>query len=257
MDKSNLVAQLYTVREFCKTPEDIKCSIEKVAKIGYGGVQVSAIGKIDPAELRKICDDNGVSIVATHTPLPDFVGDIDKVIETHQIYGCAYPGIGSMPRAYYPLTVEGFTAFGQKAGEIAGRLEKENMKLVYHNHSFELQRFGKITGHDLIFQSTSPSLQAEIDIFWITAGGGDPAAWIRKYSGRIDLLHLKDYGVNPKGERLMKEVGEGNLNWPEIMKACAEAGVRYYIVEQDNCNGRDPFDSLAISFNNLKEMLGV
>ena len=50
------------------------------------------------------------------------------------------------------------------------------------------------------------------------------------------------------------EVGEGNLNWPAILNACIYAGVEWYIIEQDSCYERDPFESLGISLNNLKEM---
>jgi sugar phosphate isomerase/epimerase len=60
-------------------------------------------------------------------------------------------------------------------------------------------------------------------------------------------------GVNNKREPLMMEVGEGNLNWPEILKACKAAGVRWYIIEQDVCQ-RDPFESLEISLKNVREM---
>jgi sugar phosphate isomerase/epimerase len=51
----------------------------------------------------------------------------------------------------------------------------------------------------------------------------------------------------------MAEVGEGNLNWQRILPACKAADVEYLLVEQDICY-RDPFESLQISFNNLKEM---
>jgi sugar phosphate isomerase/epimerase len=51
----------------------------------------------------------------------------------------------------------------------------------------------------------------------------------------------------------MMEVGEGNLDWPAILDAAREAGTEWYLVEQDTCQ-RDPFESLAISFRNLKAM---
>jgi sugar phosphate isomerase/epimerase len=59
--------------------------------------------------------------------------------------------------------------------------------------------------------------------------------------------------ITPMREQLMAEVGEGNLNWHGILKACKDADVKWYIVEQDTCQ-RDPFDSLAISLHNLQSM---
>jgi sugar phosphate isomerase/epimerase len=97
-------------------------------------------------------------------------------------------------------------------------------------------------------------LKAEIDVYWIQAGGGDPAAWIRKCAGREPLLHLKDMAVGPGREQRMAEIGEGNMNWSAILQAAEESGVEWYLVEQDHCYGRDPFESLAISYRNLRAM---
>ena len=92
------------------------------------------------------------------------------------------------------------------------------------------------------------------DIYWIQAGGGDPAAWVTRCAGRQPLLHLKDMAVSPEREQRMAEIGEGNLNWSAILKAAGEGGVEWYLVEQDHCYGRDPFESLAISYHNLVGM---
>ena len=40
-------AQLYTLREFTKTPADIAKTMARVKKMGYNGVQCSALGPID------------------------------------------------------------------------------------------------------------------------------------------------------------------------------------------------------------------
>jgi sugar phosphate isomerase/epimerase len=60
--------------------------------------------------------------------------------------------------------------------------------------------------------------------------------------------------VTPEREQRFAEIGEGNLNWPRIMAAAADAGVEWYLVEQDRCYDRDPFESLAISYRNLQAM---
>jgi sugar phosphate isomerase/epimerase len=84
-------------------------------------------------------------------------------------------------------------------------------------------------------------------------GGGDPAQWIDKVKGRIPCVHLKDMAIKTDRTQYMAEVGVGNLNWPRILEACRNAGVQWYLVEQDICY-RDPFDSLETSLKNLKEM---
>jgi sugar phosphate isomerase/epimerase len=133
----------------------------------------------------------------------------------------------------------------------------------YHNHSFEFIRFphgeGSRTALDIIYDESDPRyLQAEIDTYWVQHGGGDPVAWIQKVKQRMPVVHLKDMVIaeppHPRmGSQWMAEVGEGNLNWPAILSACAESGIEWYAVEQDICQ-RDPFESLAISYRNLVRM---
>ncbi len=105
----------------------------------------------------------------------------------------------------------------------------------------------------MLLNETDPRyVQAELDTYWVQHGGGDPAAWIRKVKNRMPVVHLKDMVIQGR-EQVMAEVGEGNLNWPAILEACREAEVEWYAVEQDICQ-RDPFESLEISFKNLKKM---
>jgi sugar phosphate isomerase/epimerase len=74
--------------------------------------------------------------------------------------------------------------------------------------------------------------------------------WIRKVEGRMDVVHFKEMGVTKEREQIMVPVGQGNMNWPGIIAACNETGVKYAFVEQDKC-AKDPFDCLRDSFNYL------
>ena len=97
-------------------------------------------------------------------------------------------------------------------------------------------------------------LLAELDTYWVQAGGGDPVAWCKKMAGRMPLLHLKDYGVGPDGKPHFAEIGNGNLDWPAIISTAEASGTEWFIVEQDVCPG-DPFESLAQSFRYIKANL--
>jgi len=132
---------------------------------------------------------------------------------------------------------------------MAARLRSEGIRLSYHNHSFELGRFGPDTGLELLFRAGGDDLGGQVDTYWIQHGGGSPAGWIRRLRGRVPSVHLKDMVVID-GEPAMAEIGEGNLDWPDVLRACDEAGTELLIVEQDVCR-RDPFESLAISRRNL------
>jgi len=70
--------------------------------------------------------------------------------------------------------------------------------------------------------------------------------------GRAPLLHFKDYSIVNR-EPAFSEVGEGNLDWPEILKAADEAGSRWYIFEQDHpLPYREMMESIKITYQNMK-----
>lgn len=251
MPQTQLAAQMYTLRKFCTDPTQLAESLAKVKKIGYDVVQISGICAIEYADLKKILDDTGISVCATHISYDRMRDDTAKVIEEHKLIGCKYPAIGGLPGDY--RNAEGFARFAKEATEVGRKLAAAGLFFGYHNHSFELEKFGNRTGLQILYEDSDPNFfKAEIDTYWIQHGGGDPAQWIEDLAGRIPLVHLKDMTVRG-GQPIMAEVGEGNLNWPKIMDACRSAGVEWYIVEQDTCE-RDPFDSLKISLDNLKSM---
>ncbi len=252
MPRTQIAAQLYTLRNFTQTTEDFAQAMKRVREIGYEAVQVSGIGKdIDWADVRRICDDNGIEVAATHVSFESLRDETDRMIEQHEIIGCKYPAIGGLPNEFRG-SAEGYTTFAKQANEVGRKLAAAGMAFGYHNHSFELEKYGGRTGLQIIYEESDPKyVTGEIDTYWVQHGGGDPAAWIRMLKGRMFLVHFKDFRI-VSGEQRFAEVGEGNLNWPNILEACKTTGVEWYIVEQDNCYDRDPFDSLKISFDNMR-----
>ena len=252
MSKPTLGAQLYTVRESTQTAEAVAETFRKIADIGYTAAQVSGFGPMDPKDVAKAAADAGVEICCTHVGWPRFLNELDAVIAEHKLWKCRHPAIGGLPGEYH--TADGLKRFLDELGGVAEKLAAEGMDFSYHNHSHELARIGERTWLAALYEDADPkALKAELDTYWITSGGGDPAAWIRKCAGREPLVHFKDMCIVEREQRFA-EIGEGNLNWPDILAACDEGGVEYALIEQDNCYGRDPFESLAISYRNLKAM---
>tara|TARA_Y100000588_G_scaffold303775_1_gene326385 strand:+ start:885 stop:1655 length:771 start_codon:yes stop_codon:yes gene_type:complete len=253
MPEASVAAQLYTVRDFTKTSADIVSSLKRVSQIGYRAIQCSGLGPIDPTELKTVADGEGLEICATHVGYDRLRDETDAVVDEHRIWECDYVAIGSLPKGYREDGATGYERFAKEASGVARRLSDAGLTFGYHNHSFELERFGDRTALQiLIEESDAEVFQFEIDVYWIQHGGGDPAAWLRKVNGRADVIHVKDLAMEGR-DQLFAEVGEGNLNWPSILEAAREAGTRWYAVEQDRCQ-RDPFESLAISYRNLQEM---
>lgn len=250
---TKVAAQLYTLREVMRTPEQIEAGFARLASDGWKAVQASGLGPIEPRRLRDTADKYGLEICATHNSMERLSGDLDRLIHEHETLGCRYIGLGAMP-GEYRKSREGYEAFAELISPIAARIREAGRVFVYHNHNFEFARFGSITGMDILLERCSDAVQFEPDTYWVQAGGGDVTHWLLRLAGRIDVVHFKDMVYLPdEGQAGMAEVGEGNLHWPAIIAACAKAGVRWHVVEQDVCR-RDPFDSLQISLGNLKKL---
>ncbi len=256
MPKPVLAAQLYTIRQFTKTTSEFAESMQKIHAIGYKAVQVSGIGPIPDKDVKRITDDNDLAICITHISYDLLLNHLPEVIEQHRLWNCKNVAVGSMP-VEYRTGEDGFHRFAKEASKIGQELDQAGLTFSYHNHSFEFMRFGHRTGLDILFEESDPRyLKAELDTYWIQHGGSDPAAWVKRVKDRMPVVHLKDMAVQTEGwnvQPIMAEIGEGNLNWPDIISACKEGNVEWYAVEQDVCQ-RDPFESLQISYQNLKAM---
>jgi len=257
MAKGIVGAQMYTVRDFCRTIEGVAESLAKIRAIGYTTVQVSGIGPVDWRELAKVIKDSGLTVAATHFGWQEFTADTAGLIERHRLLGCKHAAVGTLPGEYY-VWPGGMNKFLGELAPVASKLIAAGMDFSYHNHYKELMRVDgerpKTWLETLYDRATPQQLKAEIDTYWIQAGGGDPAAWVAKYPLRQPILHLKDMAVSTKKEVRFAPVGEGNLNWPAILAAAKTARVEFYLVEQDDCYGADPFECLATSYRNLVKM---
>ncbi|OIN96499.1 xylose isomerase [Candidatus Desantisbacteria bacterium CG1_02_38_46] len=258
MTKSKIGVQLYTLRDYTKTPSDIAQTLKKVREMGYEVVEVSALGPIDPKELRKILNSEGLYACSTHAGYDTIVKETGKVIEEHKILGAPHVVCPGLPGELH--NADGYKKVAQeltRAGEI---LNKEKLILSYHNHGIEFEKYAEVgsvrgdkLGIEILFGESDPRyLKAELDTYWVQYGGADPAQWCLKLKNRLPLLHCKDMGIK-ENKPIMMEVGEGNLNWKAIFEVCKKAGVEWYLVEQDICQ-RDPFESLKISLDNMKKM---
>ncbi|MBR5783517.1 MAG: sugar phosphate isomerase/epimerase [Clostridia bacterium] len=242
-------AQLFTLRDFCKTTEDLAQTLAKVADIGYTTVQVSGTCDYDAAWLKKELDKNGLKCVITHSKPDRIAGDTEALAAEHNVLDCKYVGIGSW-KYNKPEEDKTYESFIRNFKPAAQTLKGLGKYFMYHNHAHE---FATIDGKlilDKIAEDFSPDeLGFTLDTYWIQRGGGDPAARIEKFSGRVPCIHLKDMAYTT--EPIMAPIGEGNINFDRVFAAAEKAGTQYMLVEQDNCNGEDPFDCLKRSYDFL------
>ncbi len=245
-----LGAQLYTLRDYTKTDADFLETLKKVKEIGYQVVQVSGIGPDCTVEgVAEALKETGLDCGATHINFDDLLNNFDEEVRKHKAWNCKYVGIGGLPMRYIEAGGEGYLQFAKEANVVATKLKAEGMTFIYHNHHHEFAKYGDKIAMDILLENVNEDFQFELDLHWVTAGGGDPIQWINKVAGRMDVIHFKDFAVKmPMRERIYAPIGEGNLNWDGIIEACKKNGIRYYFVEQDDCYGRCPFDCLESSY---------
>ena len=248
-------AQLYTVREYMKDEKGMAESLKKIADIGYRYVQVSGTGPYDPKWMKEELDKNGLQCVITHTSQERMIADPETVALEHEILGTDYIGIGM-----YDIRRVGMNGFIERFKPVAECFKKHGKLLMYHNHDLEFEKINGELIMDQLLQAFSPDeLGFTLDTFWVQAGGADPAWWLTKLSGRTPCIHFKDMGFRSNPEerfsvgrgRIMLPVGEGNMNNDAIISAALENGTKYALVEQDDCNGEDPFECLRRSYDYL------
>ena len=249
MDK-RIGAQLYTVRDYTQTLEDFENTIKKVRDIGYKSVQLSAIGNFEASKIKEICDKYGVIPACTHRSWQEYTENIDWSIDFHKALGCKIAGLGSYPNIWGGIEKEDMIKSVEIMNDIYDKFSANGMTFAYHNHHIE---FMKIDGQFIMdYFLEKGKFDFIVDVYWLAYAGINPADYIRKMGKRATVIHFKDMNIIP-GEKShqMAEVMEGNLDWDSIIKASKEAGAEWAMVEQDICQ-RDPFESLAISYNNLK-----
>ncbi len=250
MIASQIVAQLYTVRDYIKTPPEIAKSLKKIREIGYDAVQVSGMGPIPEAELKSMLDGEGLVCCATHEGAERILNDTQQIVDRLNALNCqhtAYPHPANVDLS----CLQGVDALASRLDAAGKLLYAHGMTLSYHNHQIEFRKVGGQTILSRLMEKTDPRyLKLELDTYWAQYGGGDPVTWCQQSNGRLPLLHLKDYEIGEDNQPRFASIGRGNLDWHRIIVAAEASGCQWFIVEQDTCPG-DPFDALKQSYEYL------
>jgi len=242
-----IAAQLYNTREYCKTPADIEATLKKIKETGFSVIQISGFGPCDPDLIAGWVKELGLEVCLTHVPWARLAdpAELKKVAAEHHKYGCPIIGLGARPGDIYPNTYEGWTRFIKKANEITKQIKSEGLDFSYHNHEFEFEKWNGITAMDRFIDEV-PDCLITLDTFWVQAGGACPKNYIKKLQGRIKVVHFKDFRIVNRN-RQFAEIGQGNLDWDEIIPICKSTGITRAAIEQDGDWLTDPFNSLAMS----------
>ena len=262
--------QLYTLRNECK--EDFAGTLKKVKEMGYDGVEFAGLHGKSAAEVKQMCADNGLVPISAHVPYTDMVADPKGVLAAYAEIGCKFVVIPYLTPEYRP-DGDKFGEVIENAKMLGAEAKALGMTLLYHNHDFEfLQIDGKYALDILYEEVPADLLQTELDVCWVNVGGENPVSYVRKYSGRAPIVHLKDFygeksddmyeliGIEKKapkrpGNFEFRPVGYGMQSFYDILKASEDAGATWVVVEQDNPSmGLTPLECAEKSRNYLKTL---
>lgn len=268
--KLPIAIQVYSVRD--DAAADFRKTLEKIKKMGYDGVEFAGLYGYKPSDIKEMCKEIGLVPISAHVPYYDMVGDPEGVLSQYAEIGCKYVAIPYLTPECRPGT-EGFDKVVENALMLGKAAKKLGMQLLYHNHDFEFVKLGDKYALEVLYDTVSEEyLKTELDVCWVRVGGEEPAAYVRKYTGRAPVVHLKDYAggksdnmyelIGIKSEKKaetqenpfeFRPVGSGCQNMPEIIKAAEDAGAEWLIVEQDQPSmGLSPIECAEKSINYLR-----
>lgn len=249
MRKDQISIQLYTIRDILA--KNLDGGLAQVADAGYQAVEFAGFHGHTATEVRALLDKHGLRASSAHIPLTDFQDRLNGVIEDLLTIGA---GWGIVPWvAPADRSEDALKSMASQFDGFASRLQESGLKFGYHNHEFEfeLKSADGQTLFDQMLAITTPGLVSfELDAFWAAVGGADPAQLIRDNPDRIALVHLKDghAGSTERGKDV--PFGEGSLPWDGILAAARDAGVEWYVTEQDNPNPDNPIGDIATAYRN-------
>jgi sugar phosphate isomerase/epimerase len=134
------------------------------------------------------------------------------------------------------------------------KIASAGLKLCYHNHEHEFKTiFNGVYALDVLADHTDPrNLSFLVDIAWVTFGGEDPVKVLKRFSGRVPLIHVKDlWSLEERGR--FTAVGTGVVKTREAVETAIATGVDWVVIEQDRRRNLSAFETITASYLNLKE----
>jgi sugar phosphate isomerase/epimerase len=234
-----LGVQLYTVRSLMA--EDIPGTLEAVSRIGYREVEFAGLFDTPPNAMKRLLDDLGLIAISSHIALDRIREDPAGVLDEAEALGLRYVTCPSVGRN--ELTPEGLGRLVEDFNRFGEASHARGVSFAYHNHDFEFPEVDGIVPYDRLLEECDAELvKMQLDVFWVTNAGRDPLAYLRSHPGRFPMIHAKDRTAS--GE--MVDVGEGQIDFQDILAEAGTAGLEHWIVEHDDPD--EPLTSLRNSY---------
>ena len=215
--------QLYTVRDV--TESGFKETLEKLAGMGYTGVEFAGYGGLSADEMKDVLTANKLDSIGAHIRLDRLTKNLDEEIEYHKILGTEY-----LICPYSDIKIKADAV--ELAGVLKPVIKKINdagLKFAYHNHAHE---FHKCCGDyllDSLFANLPEEASMELDVFWVCHAGVEPLAYMEKHRDRLKLIHVKQID---KDKRCV-DLDQGKIDYRELICKAKALGAEHFILEQE------------------------
>jgi sugar phosphate isomerase/epimerase len=243
----HLAVQLYTLRH--RLEQDLEGTLAQLAEAGAHEVELAGFYGRTPEQMRAALDAAGLVAVAGHVPLEGFEDSGEGVLAAAEVLGTRTLVLPWVPA---PVTAAEADAMVERIVAVSELVTGGGYGFAYHNHDFEFRELDD--GTDLWSRLMAAELPHEPDVGWLLVAGRDPAAVIEELSGRCPLVHAKDVRHKADGSWEDVIVGDGDVDWPGVVRAAAAAGAERIVVEMDNPSA-NPVDDVALSLATVRDAL--
>lgn len=197
-------------------------------------------------EVKTMLKNYDLKATAAHTDLDTLRTKMPELAKTGKEVGYKYVVLPAIPEEER-TTLDDYKRLADDFNRIGKNAKEEGIRFAYHNHGYGLQGVNGQIPFQIILDNTDSDLVFfEMDVFWTIAGKADPVEYLKKYPNRFKLMHLKDMskkvqfsgdGGNPNQWQelfpFLVSVGDGILNFKEIIDVAKKSGVKHFYVEQD------------------------
>jgi sugar phosphate isomerase/epimerase len=247
----------YTYRN--SWPRGIEQTLDTIKMLGFTELEGGA-GAVDPHVFRKLCDERGISIPSIGADYNKLLQHPDSIIRQARVLGAKYVMCAWVPHTGGVLTFENAQKAAAEFNQMGKVLADSGLIFCYHAHGYEFQPYQGGTLLDYLFTHTDPKyVSFEMDIFWISFGGGDPVGLMKKYGSRWKLMHLKDLrkgapknltgGTGPEND---VPLGQGEEDIPAVLREARKIGIEHFFIEDESVDPTVPVPQSIKYLRSLK-----
>jgi sugar phosphate isomerase/epimerase len=250
MARISIALQLHSVHKAFR--DDPAGVLKSIAAMGYDGVEFAGFHNQRPVTLRRLLAEAGLRCAGAHVPFTDILKPrLEESLIYQQALGNPNLVVSSLPEEY--LQTE--SGWQQAAALLTGAADRAmafGLRIGYHNHEIEFARRTQDgrSFWDVFFYLAGSSVFMQPDTGHAARAGIDPSVLVRQNPGRVKTVHLREW--SPEREDAL--IGEGEVPWERIFRACTVSGTEWYIVEQESTT-LPPLDCARRNLQLLRMML--